>query len=390
MTDIRVDPVTSREIRAAVEDLLPEVARRADEIAAARRLPADLVADLRAAGAFRIALPRARGGPEMTPREQTELVEILSAADPSVGWCVMIGSDASFYGSFLDQDVAAKLFADPDTICAGLAQPAGRATVVDGGYEVSGKWAFGSGCTHADMMVAGFLVFDGDAPKMRADGIPEWRIAVAPTSSFEILDTWHTTGLAGSGSNDYTVEALIVPAEHTFSFFEPTRRSEPLYALPGEFLLNMPGVGLGLARRAIDVVRALSADKFMVPELVLMRDLVRVRRAVAQAEMQLGAARAYVYDSLDRVWAVLQAGEQPDVELRAALTLARANAFRMARDVVQSMCDAAGASSVYATSPLDRLLRDAMTLSQHIVVQERIIETVGGALIADVPMLPIL
>ena len=329
MADVRVDTVTGSEIRAAVEDLLPDVARRAEEISAARRLPAPLVRDLRVAGAFRIALPRARGGPEMTPREQVELVEMISAVDPSVGWCVMIGSDSELFGAFLEPTVAETLFADPDAICAGLAQPAGRATVVPGGFEVSGRWAFGSGCTHADVMVAGFLVLEGGAPRMRADGNPDWRIAVAPASSFEILDTWYTTGLAGSGSNDYTVDGLVVPVEHTFSFWESPQRPEPLYALPGAFLLNMPGGPLGLATNAIDVVRALSADKLVVPELVLMRDLVRVRRMVAQAETQLGAARLRLRLARSR-GDVLQAGEEPDRELRAALTLARTNAFRTA------------------------------------------------------------
>ena len=112
-------------------------------------------------------MPKARGGPEMTPREQTEIVEMLSHADPSVGWCVMIGSDAPYFGSFMDPDVADKLFADPDAITAGLVQPAGQAQVADGGYVVRGRWAFGSGCTHADVLVGGVLVMEGDAPPRR-------------------------------------------------------------------------------------------------------------------------------------------------------------------------------------------------------------------------------
>jgi alkylation response protein AidB-like acyl-CoA dehydrogenase len=200
-----------QEILDAATALVPEIERRGDEIAALRRLPADLVGSLKSAGAFRIALPNARGGPEMTPRAQTELVEVLSHAEPSVRWCGMIGSDAPYFGSFMDADVADKLFADPDAITAGLVQPAGQARVEGDGFVVSGRWAFGSGCTHADVIVGGCLVFEGDAPRAAGDRPFDWRIVAAPAESFEILDTWHTTGLAGSGSNDYTATDVYLP-----------------------------------------------------------------------------------------------------------------------------------------------------------------------------------
>ncbi len=243
-------PTDAARIHANLEALLPEVEKRGDEIAEQRRLPSDLVEQLRAAGAFRMAIPRARGGPELTPREQTEMIEMLSIADPSVGWCVMIGSDSPYVASFLSPDAVDDVFPDIDMITAGLAQPAGRAVPVEGGYRVSGKWAFGSGCTHADVILGGCLVFDDDGttPRMRTESMPEWRIVLAPASSWEILDTWYTTGLAGSGSNDYTVQDLFVPAAHTFTFWDPSQRPEPLYAFPGTFLTNMAGVPLGIAR----------------------------------------------------------------------------------------------------------------------------------------------
>ena len=379
-----------QEIRDAVAALVPEIESRGDEIAALRRLPADLVSSLRAAGAFRIALPRARGGPEMTPRAQTELVEVLSYADASVGWCVMIGSDAPYYGSFMQPDAADKLFADPDAITAGLVAPAGRAVVQDGGYVVNGQWTFGSGCTHADVIIGGCLVFEGDAPRAAGDRPLDWRIVAAPAESFDILDTWHTTGLAGSGSNDYTTTDLFVPEEHTFSFFEPTLRREPLYRFPGMFVTNMSGVPLGLARRAVDIVRDLAADKLVVPELVLMKDMTRVQLAVAEAETKLGAARAYVYDSLDRLWATVTAGDVPSPEVRTAIILSRAHAFRAAREVTQLMCDTAGGSSIYTTNPLERLLRDIITINQHVVAQDRVLEMVGASLLTGSELLPVL
>jgi len=373
-------------ILANAHDLAPLVRSFAAEIAEVRRLPDRLVDDLRGAGVFRMPMPRAWGGPEMTPRQQTEVVEVLSAADPAVGWCVMIGSDAGFYSAFLDDTVGRDVFPSLDTITAGWLVPAGRAEVTEGGYRVSGRWSFGSCCLHADVIVGGCLVFDGDEMRIGPNGRPEMRIVTARAHEWEILDTWYTTGLAGSGSNDYCVDDLFVPAEHTFSLYEPALREGALYAFPGMFFSNMHGVALGLARRAVDEVHAIASTKVLMPEMIPMRDAPRVRSAVARAEMMLGAARAYTYETLDAVWAELSADGALSEPLRLALGLSRVNAFRTARDVAQLMVDTAGTQAIYATSPLDRLLRDAITMNQHIVAQERMLEILGGlALGADSP-----
>ena len=108
----------------------------------------------------------------MSPRAQNEVVEILSAADASVGWCVMIGSDAGFYSAFLEEGAARALYPDLDMVTAGMLQPAGRALRVPGGYRVSGRWSFGSGSTHADVIIGGCLVFDGDQPVLNENGLP--------------------------------------------------------------------------------------------------------------------------------------------------------------------------------------------------------------------------
>jgi alkylation response protein AidB-like acyl-CoA dehydrogenase len=382
--------ISSAEVLEATRKLAPDVEARTGETASLRRLPSDLVTRLKAAGVFRMPMPRAWGGPEMTPRAQNEVVEILSAADPAVGWCAMIGSDSGFFGAFLEDSVARSLFSDLDHVTAGMLQPAGRAQRVDGGYRVNGRWGFGSGCTHADVMVGGCVVFDGDAPVMSERGMPEWRVAVAPASSWQVLDTWYTTGLAGSGSHDYTATDLFVPHEHTFSLFERPKRKEPLYAFNGMFFANMHGVPLGLARATIDNVRKLAGEKRVLPELILMKDVPRVRAALARAEMWLGAARAYTYETLDAVWEQLTVRGELGRELRLALGLSRIQAFRTARDVTQLMVDTAGTTAIYATSPLDRLFRDAVTMSQHVVAQDRVLEMMGGLMVGEESRAPFL
>ena len=200
------------EIGRRVEALLPEIHTRADEIAAARRLPRDLVDALKATGVFRMSMPQSWGGPAVWLPEHVSIVDSLAYADPSVGWCVMIGSDSGFYSAFLDATAARDLWTDVDDITAGWLFPGGQAIEVDGGFRVSGRWMFGSGCTHADVMVAGCVVMnDIGSPAFGPDGMPIVRTVVARADRFEIIDTWHTTGLAGSGSNDYTCRELFVP-----------------------------------------------------------------------------------------------------------------------------------------------------------------------------------
>jgi alkylation response protein AidB-like acyl-CoA dehydrogenase len=302
----------------------------------------------------------------------------------------MIGSDAGFYAAFLEEAAARALYPDLDMVTAGMIQPAGRAVRAPGGYRVSGRWAFGSGCTHADVIVGGCLIFDGEEPVLTAAGLPEFRVMMAPAASWQVIDTWHTTGLAGSGSNDYTTQDLFVPAERSFSLLEPTRRREPLYQFNGMFFANMHGVALGIARRAIDEVRALAETKTLVPELALMRNVPRVRTALARAEGRLGAARAYTYETLDRVWEALQREGRLSHELRLHLSLSRVNAFETAREVVQGMVDTAGSSSIYASSPFDRLLRDTLTVRTHLAVQERLMERVAALAVGEDPDVPFL
>ena len=364
------------------------IERRADEIEAARRLPPDLVDELRKAGVFRMSMPSSWGGPEMTPRQQVEVVETLSTADPSVGWCVMIGSDGGYCSAFMDDRAGHELWPDLDAVTAGWLAPAGRARLDGNTYVVDGRWSFGSGCTHADVMIAGCLEFNGDNPVTLPDGRPLTRVVVAPAAAWTIHDTWFTTGLAGSGSHDYSVAGLRVPAEHTFTLHGPVLRQGPLYQFPGMFFATMSGVPLGLARRAIDTTIAIVQEKPLLPQRIPMREHPRIRLALAQAELMYGSARAYVYQVLDQVWQELDNTGTLSLSTRVQLSLSRAGAFRMAREVAQSMVDTIGARAIHHNSPLDRLLRDAITMRQHIVIQDQLLELVGSMILGNESPLP--
>lgn len=379
-------PLTGEDIYRNARQLAGEIRGRSNDIEAARRLPADIVQQMRDAGVFRMNMPRIWGGPEMTPMQQNEVIEELSRANASVGWCTMIGSDSGLMSAYLDDDVAREMYPRLDMVQAGWYFPAGRAQRVKGGYRMTGKWRFASGCTHCDWLSAGCVIMtEGGQPRM-VGGIAEWRVLMARPSEFELIDTWHTTGLQGSGSYDYRCEDLFIPEEHTFSFFEPPQREGTLYSRPDTYLRKMPGIPLGVARDTLDTVRSLVADKLEFPSRRPYREMPRIQSAIAEAESLYGAARSYLFTTLERQWEKLETGAELTKDERAHLWLARVNAFQSSRRVVQMMYDTVGGGAIYSQeSPLDRHLRDINTMCQHLIGQTKGWEAVG-ALLLDAPL----
>jgi indole-3-acetate monooxygenase len=188
-------PLSASEIYANARELGSYLKEKSDEIEEARRLPPEVVERMREAGMFRLAMPKAWGGPELSTIEQVEVIEELSKANTSAGWCVMIGCDSGFLTGYLEDRVARQLMPRLDTISAGNVFPTGRADRVEGGYKISGQWPFGSGITHADIGQATCIVFENGAPMMNG-GVPISRRMVAPESAYEIVDNWYTTGCA--------------------------------------------------------------------------------------------------------------------------------------------------------------------------------------------------
>src|SRR5262249_14921488 len=182
------------------------------------RLPLDLVEKLRAAGVFRIMFPRSWDGPEMSLPQQVELIETLSYGDPSVAWAVKIGSDSGYFCAFLQEGAARELYPSIDYITAGQAPPNGRAIRVPGGYSVTGRWGFASGCTHANVMIGGCLIRETEtAPPSGMTYV------LAPACAFEVEDTWYSNGLAGSGSHHYKVSQVFIPERHAFTLEGPAK-----------------------------------------------------------------------------------------------------------------------------------------------------------------------
>jgi len=373
-------PRRGLEILAHVRALHEPIRAASPEIEKSGRLPETIVDALKEANVFGMAIPEAMGGAEADPITQLAVVEALSIADGSVGWVAMIGSDGGYYAAHLDPVAANELYADPNTITASTLVPRGRARVEGDGYRVTGHWSFGSAGLHAEWFGGGCLVVDDEGPVKNEAGHPIVRTMFFPKRDVTLHDNWQTTGLTGSGSNDWSVEDAFVPATHTLSLFEPPRFTTPLFAFPWFIVANAPGVSLGIARAAIDALSETAATKVVLPAGKKLQDDLLVQTAVGRAEAELGAARAYIYDATEAIFTSVCSGNEPTIEERAAYRLAGIHAFRASKGVVDRMYEAAGGSSLYRKSALDRHFRDIATITQHAFANERVYGEGGRAL----------
>jgi alkylation response protein AidB-like acyl-CoA dehydrogenase len=362
----------------AADELSALARERAAETESARRLPDELVAGLRASGLMRAGAPAAIGAAEAPPAVTLRCAEAVARGDASAGWCVSIAATSSLLAGWLPPEGLAEVFGDPDAVAAGVWAPRGLARRVEGGYVVSGRWAFCSGIMHSDWMFGGCLV-DG----LGSGGQPAPRILGFPRDELQILDTWHTSGLRGTGSHDAAVDEVFVPDRHTLWLLEPPVCDAPLYRFPifAFFALSIAAAALGNARGAIDDLGVLAVGKIGMGSNRTLAERPATWTAVARAEAALRAARAFYYAAIDEAWDVARGGGEVPVELRLGLRLAATHAVRTAADVARDMYDLGGGSSIYDESPLQRRFRDAHAASAHFQVNPATWELAGRLLL---------
>jgi alkylation response protein AidB-like acyl-CoA dehydrogenase len=281
----------------------------------------------------------------------------------------MIAAATSLFAGWLSTDVGQRLFGQPpDARIAGSLRPEGRAYPVEGGYRVRGRWDFASGITHANWLMCTCIVMDGDTPRRTPEGVPETRSLLVPATAVTIEDTWSVVGMCGTGSHDFIVEDVFVPAAQSFSFTEPPPISGLLYH-PRLLFVNAwtatVANALGIARGAMDtfVTLATQVRSTSSPTLLRTRPLVQTR--VAEAEAILSAARAYVMDAVDKAWAVVGSGGSDPSQEIAQARLAITHGMHEAVRVVDLVFHAAGTNAIYRKHQLERYFRDVHAAVQH-------------------------
>jgi alkylation response protein AidB-like acyl-CoA dehydrogenase len=359
----------SHDAIAAATRLAPHIRAARDELEAARRVPPPLVEMITHAGLFQLYLPRAMGGPELPPLTVFRVIEELSKADGSVGWCTMISTAESLFTGWLRAEVGRKMFGQPPNLRgAGSLRPEGNAYPVEGGYRVQGRWDFASGIDHATWILCTCIVMDGDVPRLTSAGVPETRSMLIPAASVTIVDTWSVVGLCGTGSHDFIVDDVFVPASHTFSFAEPPQAPGPLYHPRLLFVVTWTATvanALGIARGAIDAFIELATHARSTSSPTLLRERPLVQTQVAEAEAIASAARAYVIDAVGAAWAAVSAGVPDPSREIAQARLAITHGMHEAVRAVDRVFHAAGTNAVYRKNRLERYFRDVHAAVQH-------------------------
>ncbi|MDT5226383.1 MAG: indole-3-acetate monooxygenase [Mycobacterium sp.] len=367
-TDIMTAPVLGRARQIA------DLARgMADDIDSARRLPPELVEALRDSGLLRAGAPVEAGALELPAGIALRCAEEVARGDASAGWCVSIGITSTLLVAYLPPQSRDELFGDGRGLAAGVWAPQGRARRVPGGVVVSGRWAFCSGISHADVLFAGCVLEDKPA------------VVALPTEQLQILDTWHTLGLRGTGSHDTVAEEVFVPEERVLSIFDGPVIDRPLYRFPpfGFFAACITAAAMGNARAAIDDFVDLAATKKGVAARRTLAERSTIQVAVATADSALEAARAGYYQAVETAWQASLDGPSVPLAARTRLRLAATHGARVSADVVRSMYDLAGGSAIYDGAPLQRRLRDAFTATAHFQVNEASRELPGRILLGQ-------
>jgi alkylation response protein AidB-like acyl-CoA dehydrogenase len=364
--------------------LAPLIRSCADENERERRLAPAVVEAFHDAGLFRLQVPTRFGGAGLDPIQALPVYEEVAAADGSAGWNLAIGAGGGSFAAMLDDaDALEEIVGAPRSLLAGSVNPTALRLVPEAdGYRVSGRLRYASGVSQSNWLMAGGLVFDGASPRprMTAEGAPLIIGTFFPTREARVLDTWRVNGLAGTGSHDVEVSDVRVPARRCFEFFSTKPRPfDPLASLPLFSRLGaaLAGVGIGIARRAIEELVGLASEKLPIGSPNLLRDRAFVQIDVARARGLVDSARAHVTATASEVFARVKAGASPSVDDQVRLRLAyvtAAEGFARAVDLVRN---AAGMNAIVQGSALERCWRDAHAVTQHVAISPSHLERLG-------------
>jgi len=365
--------------------LLAEIQRRRGEFEAAgslaeqrRNLPAETMATLRGLGAFWLKTPPELGGTPLDPLDFCDVLEEFAYTDTAVGWAVMVGNGGTgTAGGWLPDAGARQVFmaGTPRPLVVGTPGPRGTGRPVAGGYLVSGQWSFASGCDHADWLIGGFREAGEDGRLM---------VAIVPREQAEIIDNWRVAGLRGSGSFDFRLDDVFVPASLTFERAASACRGGALFNVEAHVFLSneLPPLMVGMARRALEEMTGLANQTARFPGGGTLAERPIAQRSAFHEELgraaaSIRAARAVHRDAVASTWEVANAGTQPSARDHMALTTASVFAAETCTDVISGLFRYGGGRLLSLSSRMQRLLRDVLAARQHIGLSEEAYERAG-------------
>jgi alkylation response protein AidB-like acyl-CoA dehydrogenase len=375
--------MTGPEVRSpldAARTLAGQIRSCADEIERSRELPRPLFEGLADAGLFHLALPRSLGCPELDLPTYVQVIEELGKADASTAWIVNQGAIFATYAARMPHAAARAIWIDPPrSIVANTPAASARAVVVPGGYRVTGRQGFSTGCRHASWLAPHAQIIENG--QLRLDsGQPETRYMFVPVGEAELLDTWHVRGMRGTGTHHFAVTDVFVPEERTVrSVTAPLVETGPLYQFPRTLLFASgdAAAALGVARTSLATFVELASAKTPRAMQATLRDQPMVQADIGHAEAHLRSGRALLTETVRDVWAGVSGTGTITMDQRAALRLATTHAIRLAVQVVDTVYNAAGVTAIYEGHPLQRHFQDVHVISQHLQSRLSHYELVG-------------
>jgi alkylation response protein AidB-like acyl-CoA dehydrogenase len=377
----------ARALQPMLDELSPRIERE-------RRLPPELVSALHDAGLFRMILPRSQNGGEIDPITLFHVTEAIAKSDASTAWCLGQAAGCCTTAAYLDHDVAWKIFgSDPHAVLAWGPGPKVKAVACEGGYRITGTWSFASGCRHATWLGAHCPIFEADGtPRKDAYGGREERTFLVPASEVQWTDIWQVMGLRGTASDAFSLDNHFVRADHSitrdFRNLHECREPGPLYRMSAMVLyaIAFSGVAAGIARGALDHFVDLSRNKVPRGLKSPIRDNAVVQTGAAEAEARLSSARVWLLHVVREVWdQVRQPGGALTLEHRMSLRLATTWTIHQSRNAVDYAYNAAGATAIFESNPLERRFRDIHTLTQQLQGRLAHLEAVGAWLLGSEP-----
>jgi alkylation response protein AidB-like acyl-CoA dehydrogenase len=383
MTTHTISPPATSSLLSRVDDLAPIIRKHADEAEENRRLSTPVYEAMVDAGLFRMFVPKDFGGLEVDVVTGFQVAERLSQIDSAAGWNFQVMAiDSPTTAALLPEEGAREIYSDPRAVAAGGFNPPGAAVEVDGGYRLTGRWPFVSGCQHANWFADPALLMKDGEPVMTEHG-PVMLVFYYPASEAEIIETWNPLGMRGTGSHDIAVNEIFVPASRSGALrpFEDLGKAfqGPLYKLGLiPTIMGNAVSALGVAQTAID--EAVELAKSKIPAFQQTRPVDRgvVHMHLARAEASLAAARAYFYTALEDAWQSAVEGQRPTTKQRLHTQLAASYAADTAARAVDHVHAAMGSSGVREEQHrFARHFRDVHTITQHALCSATRFESMG-------------
>ncbi|MFF4800792.1 acyl-CoA dehydrogenase family protein [Streptomyces sp. NPDC001351] len=346
----------------AIAPLIREHALRTEQ---ERSVPGEIVAALTDAGIYRMNVPRRYGGYQTRPRTQVDTLTEIAAACGSTGFTALIQAGCAFIAALFPDEAQDEIFTGPDVRIGGTLVPGATAVATPDGYVVNGTSGFATGCRHADWHLLTVRVESGAGP-------PEVLWTAIPMAELEILDDWHVSGLAGSGSNTVVARDVLVPAHRVLpvgpllggEFPSKSNADDPFYRMPVLLMFcawTAPNA-LGLARAALeDFTGRIHRRGITYTFHQRQNEATVTHLQAAEAALKISCAELLTSDFVARI----EAGEPYSQEERARIRGQSGYVARLCREAVDLIASASGASSLHREVPIQRVVRDVQALNLH-------------------------